>query len=638
MRKYSAVIALLITLVFSLNAAAQSKYYVATNGSDTNTGTSLATPFASLAKAISVASVAGDTIFVRSGTYTMATTVTINKPGSPLKHYVLTVYKPDMLTANSRPVFDCSSMAASSSNRGINLNGANYWDIYGIVIKGAGDNGMNISKTSFTTVEFCSFLRNRDTGLQIGGASHDIRIINCDSYENADLGAGTTTNGGNADGFAPKLDVGENILFRGCRAWLNSDDAWDGYMRTGAPGVLDNVTTYLEDCWAFRNGYYWLDGSTNSSQNGNGFKMGGSDYKDESHNFVLVKCIAFDNKSKGFDQNNNAGSIYLYNCSGFRNLGNDYSLTSSTAIYKPGAELVLKNNLSLGAKGVSIPSASTSARTFITTTNSFKTAATSTEMLSLDTAGVTGRRAVDGSLPVLSFLRLKPTAALPYTYINQGTVLSTVSYHDVTGIPYEGAAPDLGAYESGTALPVSIVSFKAQSSGGDVVLYWKTAAEVNNKGWEIERMLENSGRGWMSLAAVNGAGNSSVMKTYQYTDLGPGEGTFIYRLKQTDFNGAVNYSDALQVRSQLAAKDGVLNVFPNPFKSSATLNYSLNKSCNVSWQVRDPYGRLVLSQAEEFQKAGNYQRSFGTSLLNDGVYIISLKMGDDIVSRMAVKN
>jgi len=638
MRTLIIALAVLSFLIFPLKGISQSKYYIATNGSDSNNGTSIATPFASLAKAVSVATVAGDSIFVRSGIYTLASTVTINKPGTALKHSVLTVYKPDMQNANSRPLFNCSSMAASSSNRGINLNGANYWDIYGIIIKGAGDNGMNISKTSFTTVEFCSFLRNRDTGLQIGGSSHDIRIINCDSYENADLGAGTSSNGGNADGFAPKLDVGENILFRGCRAWMNSDDAWDGYMRTGSPGVLDNVTTYLEDCWAFRNGYYWLDGSTNSSQNGNGFKMGGSDFKDESHNFVLVKCISFDNKSKGFDQNNNAGSIYLYNCSGFRNGGNDYSLSSSSAIYKTGAELVLKNNLSLGSKGVSIPSASTASRTLVTATNSFKTATTSAEMLSLDTAGVTGIRSVDGSLPVVNFLHLKSTAVAPYTYINQGTVLSTLSYHDAVGVPYSGSAPDLGAFETSSTLPVGLVSFKALSAGNNIVLYWKTASENNNKGWAIERMIENSDKGWLAIGFVNGAGNSSAVNPYQYTDLNVGAGTFIYRLKQTDFDGSLSYSNALAVKNQLSTANGVLTVFPNPFKSTATLDYTIAKDGDVSWQITDCSGRIVLMQTKEFQKAGHYQKSLDTGLLADGVYVVSITMGDKVVSEVVVKN
>ena len=110
--------------------------------------------------------------------------------------------------------------------------------------------------------------------------------INCDSYYNAD------PSNGNADGFAPKLDVGSGNYFYGCRAWQNSDDGYDGYLRG-----TNNVNTTLVNCWAFKNGYL-KDGSA-SSGNGNGFKMGGSDDKTLNHNFTIENCLSFQNRVKG---------------------------------------------------------------------------------------------------------------------------------------------------------------------------------------------------------------------------------------------------------------------------------------------------------------------------------------------------
>jgi len=58
-------------------ASAQTTYYVATNGSDSNNGTSLTTPFLTIAHAIGVVN-PGDTILVRGGTYTGGKVVTRN--------------------------------------------------------------------------------------------------------------------------------------------------------------------------------------------------------------------------------------------------------------------------------------------------------------------------------------------------------------------------------------------------------------------------------------------------------------------------------------------------------------------------------------------------------------------------------
>jgi hypothetical protein len=626
---------LFIAISLSIHSFAQTKYYVATSaqgGNDANTGTSLAAPFATVTKAISKV-VAGDTIFVRSGTYTVSTTVSISKAGTATNHIVLTVYQPDMVDANSRPVFDFSSMTLSSSNRGFNLSGANYWDIYGIVIKGAGDNGMNVTGTSYTTITFCSFTRNRDTGLQMGGLSHHLYITNCDSYENADLGTGSTTAGGNADGFSPKLDVGDSIFFRGCRAWMNSDDGWDGYLRPS-----NNVTTFLEDCWAFRNGYYWLDGSTTTSENGNGFKMGGSDNKDLAHNFVVVKSLAFYNKANGYDQNSNAGSIYLYNCSAYQNLGRDYFMTSGSVTYQPGATLVIKNCMSLGSKGVSLPTASTSSRTYTASNNSFSTATTSPEILSFDTTGVSGMRGVDGSLPNINFMHLNPAAPQPYTYIDKGTVISDVVYHGTSGIPYNGAAPDLGAFESsyGT-LPIKMLSFSAYNNSNDVTLNWAIASEINNKGWSIERTSDINNSNWTPLGFVNGKNNSSSVTNYAYIDKNVSAGTYYYRLKQIDVDGRITFSNVILVKVINGKQVAEVALFPNPFMLSATVRYNVPATSKVTLAVFNQQGQLVTTLYQGEQQAGTYQRVVNGQYLAKGKYYLKLILSDQTITNSFIK-
>ncbi len=428
---------LLIFLLGFLSFNAQgTNYYVSTTGNDANAGTSLDAAYLTLAKAVASAIVAGDTIFVRPGIYVTSATVKINKPGTAAKPIVLSVYKPDMIDANSRPVFDFSIAfaVAGSAKRGIELSGANYWVIYGIIVKGAGDNGMNVNGSSHTRIEFCSFTRNRDSGLQIGGGSAHVDIINCDSYQNADRGAGTTSMGGNADGFAPKLDVGDSIYLKGCRAWGNSDDGYDGYMRpTGG------VSWTLEDCWAFHNGYYWLDGSTTASQNGNGFKTAGSDGKNLAHNCTMIRCISFFNKSKGFDQNNNAGSMWLYNNTAYQNGGLDYGLNSPTGVggvtYVPGAVTVVVNSTCTPGMGTAFKPGAT------LTNNDFTAAAA--DFQSLDTTGVSGQRNIDGSLPPVNFMRLSVASTLT----DAGVKEPGISYHDSLGIPFYGTTLDIGAFE-----------------------------------------------------------------------------------------------------------------------------------------------------------------------------------------------
>ena len=352
------------------------------------------------------AAIPGENIYVKGGEYTFDTTIEIKTDGSESNMITLLAYPLD----DTRPKFDFSSMFENSSNRGIELE-ANYWHIKGIDIYKAGDNGMKVTGSN-NMIEFCTFSECSDTGLQLDNGAANNTILNCDSYFNADSSLE------NADGFAAKLDVGTGNKFIGCRAWQNLDDGWDGYLRGG-----DNVTTTYENCWAIENGY--LEDDSASGGDGNGFKTGGSDGKDLKHNAIYKNCIAVGNAADGFDHNSNRGEVTIYNSSAYDN-GNNYGFGSTNPLEK----LIIKNSNLLGDVG------SINATSLDITNNSwmegFNTSVDDFE--SIDYEELTGPRKEDGSLPDVSFFHLKPDSGL----IDKGV--------DV-GLPFNGSAPDLGAFE-----------------------------------------------------------------------------------------------------------------------------------------------------------------------------------------------
>jgi hypothetical protein len=391
-------------IVLALIAAAipstSATYHVAVNGDDNHAGSASA-PLKTF-PAAAVKAAAGDSIIVAAGAYTLSATINLTKSGTSAKPIFL------LAATEQRPILDFSSMPVASGNRGVQLSGS-YWHIKGLIIKGAGDNGMNVSGDN-NVLEFCDFTENRDSGCQLGGRASNNRIINCDSYYNCDPGEG------NADGFSPKLDVGSGNEFTGCRSWQNSDDGWDGYLR-GA----DNVSTRLENCWCFKNGY--RKNGSESTGNGNGFKMGGSDDKTLKHNFTLIRCLAFQNRVKGFDQNNNRGSMTLYNCTAFGN-GTNYAIDGQTST------LVAVNCIAAG-------SGSSSLKGGTQTTDNLNAA--SSNFVSVDPAAALGARKADGSLPDITFMHLSTGSNL----IDAGAVIEAVSYN--------GVKPDLGCFETGNS-------------------------------------------------------------------------------------------------------------------------------------------------------------------------------------------
>ncbi|HKJ43679.1 MAG TPA: right-handed parallel beta-helix repeat-containing protein [Sunxiuqinia sp.] len=428
----------LILVLTMVAFSSQAKtYYVATDGSNSNSG-DLNAPFGTIPKAISLVQ-PGDKIYIRGGHYTINSTIYISTSGTKADTCFLKAYP------GERPVLDFSG--TDFGKRGISLK-ASYWYIYGLDVAKAGDNGLNISGGSNNTIERCSFYENQDTGVQIGGGAHDMTIINCDSYYNAD-----PPDYGDADGFAPKLDVGTNIKFIGCRAWGNCDDGWDGYLRGS-----DNVTVILDHCWTWGNGYFKDGTDAGPKANGNGFKMGGGDNSNSAnlkHNFYLNNCVSFDNKAKGFDQNNNAGTMQLLNCSGYNNLSANYRITRTLAA---GQTLTVKNCVSYQGK-VDL------ADFAIEATNSWMSpfSVSAADFVTMDTTGVSGPRKADGSLPDVNFFHLAKGSDL----IDVGTNV---------GLAFLGTAPDLGAFEYDQTTGVADFQqkdLKAYFAGNELVINYQ---------------------------------------------------------------------------------------------------------------------------------------------------------------------
>ena len=363
----------------------------------------------------------GDTIFIRAGTYASTKTISLSKSGTSVKPICFMVNPGD-----ERPLFDFSG---TGSSRGFSLSGS-YWHIKGIRVHNAGDNGMIITGDN-NTVEYCDFFENGDSGCQLGGGASNNRIINCDAYYNRDFSEG------NADGFSPKLDVGSGNYFKGCRAWQNSDDGFDGYLRPS-----DDVTTTYEECWCYKNGYR-KDGTAGTG-NGNGFKMGGSDNKALRHNVVLKNCLSAGNRVTGFDQNNTKGSMTLYNCTAFSN-GINYGIDGT--VLASGKTLTLTNCISAGKGAVSLKGG-----TITTCSWSNGISVSNKDFISVDSSAMTGPRKSDGSLPEITFMHLAPTSAL----IDAGTPIDSMAF--------AGSKPDLGCFETGTGTGTILLTGRGPSS------------------------------------------------------------------------------------------------------------------------------------------------------------------------------
>ena len=91
---------------------------------------------------------------------------------------------------------------------------------------------------------------------------------------------------------------------------------------------------------------------------------------------------------------------------------------------------------------------------------------------------------------------------------------------------------------------------------------------------------------------------------------------------------------AVVPENQTVENNVAVSMYPNPISGQATLSFNLNESCNVSYQIFDMTGRMVMSQGLGRFAEGEHQVSINAESLSSGSYILHLNQG---VSNASVK-
>lgn len=295
--------------------------YVAPNGSAAAAGT-ISAP-TTLDSAITRVG-AGGTIYLRGGTYSESTTITVQpgNNGTASARTLMSAYP------GETPVLNFAAQAEDSANRGLQLNG-NYWHVYGLTVENAGDNGIFVGGSN-NVIERTVTRGNHDTGLQLSRIASSTPqsqwpsnnlVIRAESYDNADSG------GENADGFAAKLTVGTGNVFQYDVSHNNIDDGWDFYTKTDT-GAIGPVT--VEDSLSYDQGTL-TNGTQAANGDRNGFKLGGDNI---AVNHVFVRNIAVGNGHHGITYNDNPGTITVTDNVSVDNGDSNFYFPEGTSVFR----------------------------------------------------------------------------------------------------------------------------------------------------------------------------------------------------------------------------------------------------------------------------------------------------------------
>jgi len=398
-----------------------STYFVSPDGNDVFGNGSIGNPWFTLNKAWTVIT-AGDTIYMRGGTYNYVKQDLFDKSGAADNLIKIWAYP------GESPVLKKSgSYADIYWPRAIIRITGDYIHLKGLEIcyntqeSNAFYYGLIIYNGNNNICEYLNIHHNGGTGLSIENSSVGNLILNCDIHHNSD--PLSSDKYGNADGIGiSNIPAGSTNTIRGCRFWWNSDDGIDLWQNESA-ALIDN-------CWSWNNGFI-PDTYTNAGD-GNGFKIGITSINHGNKTLRVIKnCIAYHNRQVGFDQNGALCRTEMFNNTSFLNGKNGFKFIS------PDIVTLVKNNISIND-----PYESDFSNNSILENNSFlqdgeintKYNVTDEDFVSLDETQLSKTRKASGSLPDIDFMHLASGSDL----IDTGS--------DV-GLIYDGIAPDLGYAE-----------------------------------------------------------------------------------------------------------------------------------------------------------------------------------------------
>jgi hypothetical protein len=366
-------------------------FYISPTGDDNNAGT-LEQPFASITMAQSIAN-AGDTVYILGGTYTDFAIANsdsnynyvhdITKSGITYKGY----------STEDTPIFDFSNVTTEKRVCAFRIaETAKEVTISNIKVTGVkvGEQKQSECFRINGIVEFnqVSCYNNEANGFYFTGAGGGA-CINCDAYNNI---APTALATENTDGFG--AHGSNNVLFKNCRSWNNSDDGFDCISCKGS-NIFDN-------CWAF---------DMNAGGNGNGFKVGGGTKTGNNVPIHIVShCLSVNNSGHGFYANHQPGraAIWTYNTA-YNNAHGNYNMleriSPADLTDMAGTREILHYNIAY--KGIDIEQANLPAENAVYNSWTKEGAIVDdTDFQSLDASELAKPRKQDGSLPDVTFMHL----------------------------------------------------------------------------------------------------------------------------------------------------------------------------------------------------------------------------------------
>ena len=213
------------------------------------------------------------------------------------------------------------------------------------------------------------------------------------------------------------------------------------------------------------------------------------------------------------------------------------------------------------------------------------------------------------------------------SYGAAGNTTGTTATGSVTWAGVSTFSPfTIGTVNFINPLAVSLNYLRGVKQGNTHLLNWKvTCASTPSATLSLERSAD--GTGFKPIYSIT-ADALRCAQPFDYSDAQPLAGTNYYRLKMTDANGKISYSNIITLINASQGFD-IMHIAPNPVTgNNFTLNISSAKATQMNIVISDLQGRVV-KQASLSLIAGYNTSEINIQSLAPGTYQLYGSNGTD---------
>jgi hypothetical protein len=181
-----------------------------------------------------------------------------------------------------------------------------------------------------------------------------------------------------------------------------------------------------------------------------------------------------------------------------------------------------------------------------------------------------------------------------------------------------------GPEEPYGSVPVGLLAFQATWDGARASIEWQPAEPAEGGAFRLYRDMGNEG-----LLPVSSP-LPALQVSYRVLDPSPPRGGADYRLEWTDRRGAVSWLGKTRLEPWSGHTLALKAVRPNPFRSSAAIQFSMDRGGDATLRVLDLLGRDVARPWSGWLEAGAHEIPWnGMDSRNEplpaGVYLLRLE-------------